>query len=102
MLAIRFLPLSYRVVTVPEGLSLEAMLDAFVRGYRGPSGAGVLALFTEARIPNRRQGGKLGVAQFLGRAMAVRLPPGVRESRVLLHEILHLFGAIHVTDEIDP
>jgi len=56
---------------------------------------GLFAVFT-GRSPSGPGRFELGVAEFLGRWMAVRLAPGERESRVLAHEILHLYGAIHV------
>jgi tetratricopeptide (TPR) repeat protein len=62
---------------------------------------GILAGFTE-RLPPRRSGfWRLGQAQYLGRRMLVRLEPGATESRTLLHEILHLYGGVHVAEEVD-
>jgi hypothetical protein len=40
----------------------------------------------------------LGLAEFLGRTLVVRVAPGQRKSRVLVHELLHLFGAVHVSE----
>ena len=100
-LPIRFVPLSFRVARVEASLSLEEVLENFVREHPRSPGPGIIALFTEHPVARPSAAGKLGLAQFLGRLMVVRLPPGERESRVLAHEILHLFGAIHVTDAID-
>ncbi len=33
--------------------------------------------------------------------MTVRLEAGASESRVLAHEILHLYGTIHVLDDLE-
>jgi tetratricopeptide (TPR) repeat protein len=61
---------------------------------------GIVAGFTE-RPPPPAPPQRLGVAHLLGRHMAVRLEPGEVASRVLAHEILHVYGAIHVPPEID-
>jgi hypothetical protein len=63
---------------------------------------GMLAVFTE-RLPPRQPRGvlQLGQAEFLGRALCVRLAAGERTSRVLVHELLHLYGGIHVAEDID-
>lgn len=62
---------------------------------------GVVAAFTERAPPRRRGSWRLGQATLLGRRMIVRLEPGETESRVLLHEILHLYGAVHIDPAID-
>ena len=36
-----------------------------------------------------------GAAEFLGRRILVRLEPGAAGERLLAHEILHLYGAVH-------
>jgi len=56
---------------------------------------GIIALFTTREAP-RRPGARLGQAQLLGRRLLVRVAPRAEESRVLLHELLHLYGAVHV------
>jgi hypothetical protein len=42
-----------------------------------------------------------GAAEFLGRRLLVRLESGAAGGRVLAHEILHLYGAVHVPEERD-
>jgi hypothetical protein len=44
---------------------------------------------------------RLGQAIHLGRRAIVRIDPGASESRTLLHEILHLYGAVHVAESVD-
>lgn len=62
---------------------------------------GIVAGFTARPPPDRPGEHKLGLAEFLGRRLLVRLPPERRSSRVLAHELLHLYGAIHVSPELD-
>jgi hypothetical protein len=42
-----------------------------------------------------------GAAEFLGRRLLVRLEPGAAGARVLAHELLHLYGAVHAPEESD-
>lgn len=62
---------------------------------------GIIAVVTERRPPPRRRSVRLGEAEFLGRRMTARLVPGELPSRVLAHEILHLYGAVHLADRVD-
>jgi hypothetical protein len=39
-----------------------------------------------------------GAAELLGRRLLVRLEPGAAGTRLLAHEILHLYGAVHVPE----
>jgi hypothetical protein len=63
-------------------------------------GEGILAAFTERQAP-RRGTHQLGVADLMGRRLIVRLAPRETESRTLSHEVLHLYGAVHIRDEVD-
>lgn len=65
-----------------------------------PPYEGIRAAFTQRPIRDRGPF-KRGVAEFCGRSLVVRLEPGATRSRVLAHEILHLYGAIHVLDGVD-
>lgn len=42
-----------------------------------------------------------GVAELLGRSLAIRITPRTDPGRVLMHEILHLYGAIHISAAVD-
>jgi Tfp pilus assembly protein PilF len=99
------------VIFYPERLApfetrgAAADLDAVDRamqaaGAPGPPD-GILAAFTGWPLPRRRGSWRLGQAQFLGRRLVVRLGPGEVQSRVLVHEVAHLFGGVHVTEEVD-
>jgi tetratricopeptide (TPR) repeat protein len=61
---------------------------------------GVLAFFTEREAPRRRGTSRAGQARFLGRRLIVRLQPGEVGSRTLVHEVLHLYGGIHIADDV--
>jgi hypothetical protein len=66
-----------------------------------PPAEGIFAAITGRPVPSGDAVYKKGVAEFLGRSLAVRIAPGAIQSRVLAHEILHLYGAIHVLDDVD-
>ena len=72
---------------VASGMAALAKLEApeygIVAGMLGASGSGELDLHR-------------GAAEFLGRRLLVRLEPGASGQRLLAHEILHLYGAVHV------
>ena len=82
------------------GRTLDALFARFgvLTASRWPQG--ILAGFT-ARPAPRVKGARRGIAEFLGRRMLVRLPVGATRSRVLAHELLHLYGAIHVAEDYD-
>jgi Tfp pilus assembly protein PilF len=87
--------------TAGAAADLGAVSDALRRA-AGPGPAdGVLAAFTGWPAPRSRGPWRLGQAEFLGRRLVVRLEPGQVQSRVLAHEVAHLFGGVHVVDEVD-
>jgi len=80
-------------------------IDAAFRAQTARAPAeGVLAAFTERAPPRAAGPQRLGQAEFLGRHLAVRLLPetaaGPAASHVLLHEVLHLYGAVHVNPDV--
>ncbi|MDJ0849445.1 MAG: tetratricopeptide repeat protein [Myxococcota bacterium] len=100
LLATRFVPVAlepFHTVDLPA--TLDAAFERLLaRPVRAP---GIVAGFT-ARGPPRVPGRwRRGVARFLGRHLYVRLPAGKVRSRVLAHEILHLYGAVHVADDVE-
>jgi hypothetical protein len=61
---------------------------------------GIIAVFTQRTHPRARGGVRLGHAEYLGRRLVVRLEPGEVQSRTLLHEILHLYGGVHIAEDL--
>lgn len=80
--------------------SLGAIDEAFEATAGPVPRDGIVAVFTERSGPRVHGRVWLGHAQYLGRRMTVRLAPGELHSRTLLHEILHLYGAVHISDEV--
>lgn len=69
---------------------------------RGPASTrGIQAVFTGQPAPRRGGPWRLGQAEFLGRTLAVRIEPGAIQSRVLAHELVHLYGGVHVNPDVD-
>ncbi len=83
--------------TYPSLAAMEAQLSAQVRT---PPARGIIAGFTE-RPPPPRGSRRLGQAEFLGRRMFLRLETEELRSHVLAHEMLHLYGGIHVSPEFE-
>jgi hypothetical protein len=102
-LGVRFLAVSLRRrdLGLEESAPLEAVHAAFAERVQPTPRDGILAGFTARPVPARPGPWKLGLAELLGRRLTVRLPAGAVESRSLAHELLHLFGAVHVAGEID-
>ena len=97
-----FVPASLQDFSSAGASDELASIDAaFARTARSWPSTGILAGFTERPPPRRSGFWRLGQAQYLGRRMLVRLEPGATESRTLLHEILHLYGGVHVAEEMD-
>jgi hypothetical protein len=97
----RFVPIAIRPLDTgdtPNDLdSIHAKLSAEMR----PPAEGIFAAITGRPVPSGDEVYKKGIAVFIGRSLAVRVAPGAIQSRVLAHEILHLYGAIHVLDDVD-
>ena len=102
-LGVRFLAVSLRRETLGslDASQLENVHAAFAERIQPAPPDGILAGFTARPVPSEPGPWKLGVAELLGRRLTVRLAPGAVESRPLAHELLHLFGAVHVSNEID-
>jgi hypothetical protein len=101
LLGVRFLPATLQGFASSEAdASLDA-IDAALRAQtpRVPA-EGVLAVFTGRAAPRERGGERLGQAEFLGRRLVVRLETEPGPSRVLLHELLHLYGGVHVAADV--
>jgi tetratricopeptide (TPR) repeat protein len=101
VLATRFVPVELRALQSGKGpLRLEPWYERFrLSMARAP--AGIVAAFTERPPPQASGAHSRGLAEFLGRHLVVRLEPGRTTSRVLAHEILHLYGGVHVSPELE-
>jgi hypothetical protein len=87
----------------PAGTPLAARLMALMHQTAGVAQPGVFAAFTaEPSVRVELLGdGVNGVADYMGRHLVVRDPPGGGGDRVLAHELLHLYGGVHVVSEVD-
>lgn len=78
---------------IPSGFAslvrVEAPEYGIVAGMLGESA-------TQGADGSERADRRVGAAEFLGRRLLVRLEPGAPGERLLAHEILHLYGAVHV------
>jgi len=101
LLATTFVPVAIRSFSsagVPDDLASihRAMLSAPVRAPLD----GILAGFTRRDSPRTPLARRLGQARYFGRELMVRIESGDLEGRTLAHEVLHLYGAMHLSDEI--
>ncbi len=78
-----------------------ASLDRRFRSQAPSPRHGIVAGLTARPVPRARGSWRRGQAEFLGRRTLLRVQPGETESRVLVHEVLHLYGGVHVVDEVD-
>ena len=62
---------------------------------------GIVAFLTGRPAPRRPGAWKLGQAEFLGRVVTVRVAPREVASRVLAHEVVHLYGGVHVNPDVE-
>jgi len=97
-----FVPVSMQgFVGADAGATLAEVRRAWAAEHPRPPPSGMLALFT-AHPPPAGPGRRLGEAGFLDRWLVVRLERGPSTgSRTLVHEILHLYGAVHITPTRD-
>lgn len=101
LLETRFVPIAFGSFDAKEAPNdLDEIHAEFLAKTHAPS-EGIYALFTGRPVPNEDGVHKKGVAELLGRSLTVRIAPGAIRSRVLAHEILHLYGAIHVLEGVD-
>jgi tetratricopeptide (TPR) repeat protein len=97
----RFVPIAIlRFDSSQTPNDLDLIHAAFLAETRPPA-EGIYAAITGRPLPGGDGVHRKGVAELLGRSLTVRIAPGATRSRVLAHEILHLYGAIHVLEGID-
>ena len=101
VLHVRFVPVAMGGFQTGE---LPPQLDPIFESLRltatSPPARGIVAGVTGRGPPSAPGYWKWGQAEFLGRSLVVRVEPGQRDSRVLAHELLHLFGAVHVSKRV--
>ena len=102
ILGLRFLPRRIEDFSIPSNVGeLQSIEMAFLRRLGETPPAGVLVAFS-GREPSQRRGHfRRGQADFLGRRVVVRVEESLQTSRILAHEMLHLFGAVHVVSDLD-
>jgi hypothetical protein len=102
LLETAFVPLSFSPFSSRDAGSRLAAIDRALLASVGALPApGIVAAFTERPVARRSGGWRLGQAEYLGRRMLVRLEPGQVESRTLIHEVLHLYGGVHINPDLD-
>jgi len=84
----------------PAG-DLLAFHRAFTRATSPPPGDGILLGFTARPASAPHRDGQDGVAEFLGRRASVRLADGTDPRWTLAHEVMHLYGGVHVGHDRD-
>jgi len=101
VLETRFVPIAILPLEVGETPNdLDLIHDLFLAETRPPA-EGIFAVVTGRPVPSGDAVYNKGVAEFIGRSLAVRVAPAATRSRVLAHEILHLYGAIHVLKGVE-
>ena len=83
------------------GLDLSPILEAGRRQHPEVPATGIVAFATGRPTPRAAGVWKQGEAELFGRFLAVRLAPAEVASRVLAHEVIHLFGGVHVNPDVD-
>ncbi len=100
VLGIALVPAAIETFDVEADGSFQPLAERFRDFESASEASGLYAIFS-ARPPNARAGSyRRGQADFLGRRIALRLENPAADRRVLAHETLHLFGAVHVVDEV--
>jgi tetratricopeptide (TPR) repeat protein len=101
VLETRFVPIEIAAFDSSEPANdLDAMYRDFVEKVKHPE-EGIAVVITGRPVPSLPGVWKKGVAELLGRSLAIHMEPGATQSRVLAHELLHLYGAIHVLDDVE-
>lgn len=83
------------------GFDLPAIAAAARAQQPGLPSDGIVFVATGLPTPKQPGTWKAGEAELLGRSLAVRLARGEVSSRVLAHEVIHLYGGVHVSPEVD-
>lgn len=101
LLGARFVPASFSPFdAAPPGTGLAARLRGLAYQTGARDEAALFAGFTHEATPSR-PGARRGIAVYLGRHLFVRDAPDEPTARVLAHELMHIYGGIHVADDIE-
>jgi len=96
-----FVPVSIKTFTTAGVLDdLGAVHNAMLSAIPRQPLSGIIAGFTRRKSPRTRTAHRLGEARYFGRELVVRLNEKDLEGRTLAHEVLHLYGAMHLAPEI--
>jgi len=102
ILDLRFVPVSIRACRSAEASdALPAIHEACFRSARRRTPGGLGAAFTARPPPSGAGVWKQGMAEYLGERLSLRVPDGATQSRVLAHEVLHIYGGVHVVDDVE-
>ena len=102
LLGVRFVVVSLDSFrSAGAGLDLSPILEAGRSQHPEVSATGIVAFATGRPTPRAAGTWKQGEAELLGRFLAVRLARGELATRVLAHEVIHLFGGVHVNPDVD-
>ncbi len=101
LLGTQFIPVSFRgFSSAGASDALASIHESLRRSVGAGPPRGIVAGFTRRKSPRTANARRLGQANYLGRELVVRLDPADREGRTLAHEILHLYGGIHLDDSV--
>lgn len=104
LLGVDFMPVSMSPFeSATAGPQLASIEAAFADSAQPLPNRGLVAAFTDRAPPKRRGAWNLGKAQFLGRRLISRLDRDdpERQARTLIHEVMHIYGAIHISPDVD-
>jgi hypothetical protein len=96
-----FVPITIERFRSGGSSDLATIFQAFHDSVGRMPSYGLVAALTDRPPPRRRGSHQLGLADFLGREILVRLSPGKIASRTLIHEVLHIYGGVHVAPGIE-
>jgi len=80
---------------------LAAVHRAFTRATTPAPGDGILLAFTARATPPAEGDSRDGIAEFLGRRASIRLTKDADPRWTAAHEVLHLYGGVHVGHDRD-
>jgi tetratricopeptide (TPR) repeat protein len=102
VLSTLFVPVSFAAFSSEgSGDELGSIDAAWVRQVKRWPASGLIAGFSERPLPSYAGFHRRGQAELLGRRLLVRLDADAVESRTLIHELFHIYGAVHVAAGVD-